>query len=252
MKVLIVPTKEIGAKIVALRIEGLIRINFKVVLGLATGSSPEPLYDELVARGNQIDWQDVKTFNLDEYVGLQPNHDQSYRSFMDKHLFDLIKIPNSQTTIPNGMAANIELSCTKYEDAITDAGGIDLQILGIGNNAHIAFNEPGSAFDSRTRQVELDEATRQANKRFFGGDIEKVPTHAISMGMATIMEAREIYLLGWGFGKSGALARAIEGPVSPEVPASVLQLHPNATFVIDTMAAQQLKHPDRYTTVAQF
>lgn len=254
MKVIIVSTPEIGAKIVADRIQGLIRLKPETVLGLATGSSPIPLYDDLVRRETLINWSGVITFNLDEYVGLPPDHEQSYRYFMNQHLFDRIKIKKvQQTFVPNGMAkTGIETMCQDYEREIVRHGGIDMQILGIGNNAHVAFNEPGSAFDSRTRRVELDEATRQANKWFFGGDITKVPTHAISMGMATIMEAGEIFLLGWGYGKAKALARAIEGPVSPEVPASVLQLHSNATFVVDTMAAQKLQFRDRYVTVSDY
>lgn len=255
MKVMIVPTPEIGARIVADRIEGLVRYKPNSVLGLATGSSPISLYKELVERSYSINWAKVTTINLDNYCGLADDHPQSYRAEMNANLFDHILIhKDCQTFVPNGMGdeEDIEAECCNYMSRIIERGGIDLQILGIGTNAHIAFNEPGSAFDSRTRRVELDEATREVNKRFFGGDITKVPTHALTMGIGTIMEAREIYLLAWGEGKAEAVAKSVEGPVTTQVPASVLQLHQNAAFVVDDAAVLALKFKDRYARVLDF
>jgi len=256
MQVVIVPSKEIGARIVADAIERLINWNPDFVLGLATGSSPIPLYNELVSRKGGIDrdpieWLAVTTFNLDEYHPIDPAHPDSYRSFMHRHFFDLLGQEPHHIHLLDGQAKDVEDHCRKYEQSIIDAGGIDLQILGIGNNAHIAFNEPGSPFDSRTRRVELDKATRQANKRFFDDDITKVPTHALTMGMGTIMAARQIFLLASGEAKAQAIANAVEGPVTTRVPASALQLHGNATFVVDPAAASLLRR-DNYVKIADY
>jgi glucosamine-6-phosphate deaminase len=210
------------------------------VLGLATGSTPIGLYEELVRRHKAgLDFSRVTTFNLDEYYGLDPNHPESYNYFMWEHLFSKINIPREQVNIPNGAAADPEEECQRYEAKIAAAGGIDLQILGIGHNAHIGFNEPGTPFGSTTSLVKLTPETIKANARFFEKE-EDVPREAISMGIKSIMQSRSIILLANGEGKAEAVAAAIQGPVTEEVPASVLQLHPNCTFILDEAAAKKL------------
>lgn len=213
-----------------------------IVLGLATGGTPEGTYAELVRLHKEegLDFTSVRTFNLDEYVGLDPTHDQSYRYFMDTNLFNHVNIKKENTQVPDGLADDLEKHCQEYEEAIKAAGGIDLQLLGIGVNGHIAFNEPGAARDSRTRVVELDEGTLEANSRFFKS-IDEVPTRALSMGIATILEAKEIVLLASGENKADALARTLEGPLTEEVPASLLREHPNLTFIVDKAAASKFK-----------
>ncbi len=227
-----------GAEIFADRIKA----KPDLVLGLATGGTPEGMYRELARlnKDGQLDFSQVKTFNLDEYAALPPTHDQSYRYFMNKNLFDLVNINKENTHVPDGEAPDLEKHCQEYEDAIQAAGGIDLQLLGIGVNGHVAFNEPGSPRDSRTRVVELDEITRQANSRFFSS-IDEVPGQALSMGIGTINEAREIMLLASGENKADAIAKTLEGPVTEEVPASLLRDHANVTFILDKAAASKLR-----------
>jgi glucosamine-6-phosphate deaminase len=211
------------------------------VLGLATGNTFLGCYRELVRMHREmgLDFSRVKTFNLDEYVGLSPAHPQSFRHFMDENFFNHVNIGAGNIHFLDGMADDLQHACQKFEEAIRAAGGIDLQLLGIGTNGHIAFNEPGSPFDSRTRVVELSEGTRRYNARFFGS-FDEVPTHALSMGIGTIMEAKKIVLLASGEGKAAAVAGAVEGPVTEQVPASVLQRHPDCTFIIDEAAASRL------------
>ncbi|UCC63723.1 MAG: glucosamine-6-phosphate deaminase [Anaerolineae bacterium] len=213
-----------------------------IVLGLATGGTPVKMYKELVRMHKEkgLDFSRVATFNLDEYAGLPGNHDQSYRRFMDTYLFNHINISRENAHILNGIAKDPAAECRAYEEAIKRAGGIDLQLLGIGTNGHIAFNEPGSPKDSRTRVVALTQETIESNARFFER-IEKVPTKALSMGIGTIHEAREIVLLASGASKAVAIAKSIEGPATEQVPASLLQTHENVTFVIDEEAARNLK-----------
>ena len=213
----------------------------QLVLGLATGSTPIPLYEELVRlhREEGLSFAKVVTFNLDEYCGLPPDNPESYHFFMAKNLFDHVDVPADQVHIPDGMITDVAGHCRAYEEAIVDAGGIDVQILGIGHNGHIGFNEPGSARDTRTRLVQLDGVTRGAAADTFGG-LDKVPTEAISMGVATIMEAREIVLFAWGEGKAEAVTRALRGPVSADMPATYLQEHKAVTFILDEGAATQL------------
>ena len=210
------------------------------VLGLATGGTPVPLYQELVRRHREegFSFANVITFNLDEYLGLPREHPESYWHFMHHHLFDHIDVPAGCVHVPSGMVAagEIEAHCAAYEDAIRAAGGIDFQILGIGRTGHIGFNEPGSAIDSRTRCIELDEITRQDAAAAFGG-LEHVPTQAITMGCGTILEARRIALMAWGEKKAEILKRAIEGPVDAQVSASFLQTHGAAAFYVDRAAA---------------
>ena len=217
-----------------------------LVLGLATGGTPVGCYEELVRMHKEegLDFSNVVTFNLDEYLGLPPTHPQSYRYFMDENLFRHVNIKLENTHVPDGMSNNVQKTCHEYDEAIKKAGGIDLQLLGIGGNGHIAFNEPGSLFNSRTRVVDLSEQTIKDNARFFKS-IEEVPRQAISMGVETIMEAREIILLAFGEGKADAVAKSLEGAITTDVPASVLQRHPNCTFLLDKASASKLTREAR-------
>jgi len=212
------------------------------VLGFATGSSPVGLYKELIRLHEEegLDFSKVTTFNLDEYVGLPGDHPQSYRHFMNQNLFDHINIPVQNTHVPSGTSANHAASCEWYEKRIRDAGGIDLQVLGIGSDGHIAFNEPGSSLGSRTRMVTLTEQTIDDNSRFFKRKSD-VPRHAISMGVGTILEARKLLMVASGKNKAAALAAAVEGPITSMITASALQLHPEAIVFADDDAAAGLK-----------
>lgn len=209
-----------------------------VVLGLPTGHTPFGLYEELVRMHQEedLDFSSVVTFNLDEYIGLDSDHPQSYYFFMHENLFSKINISKENALIPYGMVRNLEKHCEWYEKTIKAKGGIDLMILGIGANGHIGFNEPGSSFDSITRVVELSEKTRQDNSRFFNS-IDEVPKQAITMGIATIMASKECLLLASGRHKAEIIKKALHGPVTEEVPASVLQNHSNLTVILDKLAA---------------
>lgn len=211
------------------------------VLGLAAGSTPLLLYKLLgeACKEGRVDFSRVRTFNLDEYIGLPEDHPQSYRYFMKKNLFDNINIREDHIMSPDGMADDIALECGRYRAAIEAAGGIDLMILGIGPNAHIGFNEPGQCFVPDTHVVELSEATRQANARFFTKP-EEPPHWAISMGVREIMFARNILLLASGAGKTQALWQAVRGDITPEAPASILRLHRNVLLLADNAAAARL------------
>jgi glucosamine-6-phosphate deaminase len=219
-----------------------LRKNKKLVLGLATGSTPLGLYGELIRMHKEegLDFSEVKTFNLDEYLGLDPENEQSYHYFMFHNFFNYVNIDKRNVHIPDGKARDPEAFCKEYEKLIKEAGGIDLQILGIGANGHIAFNEPGSPPDSRTRVVDLSEQTIKDNARFFK-DESKVPRKAISMGIGTIMEAKKIILLASGKNKADAIAKAVEGVPTSEVPASFLQRHKDVTVIVDKEAASKLK-----------
>ena len=213
------------------------------VLGLATGSTPTGVYDELIRlhREEGLSFRGVKTFNLDEYVPMAPDALQSYRRFMDEHLFDHVDLDREDTHVPDGLlpVEDTAAGCARYEEQIREAGGLDLQLLGIGRTGHIGFNEPGSGKDSRTRLIWLDRLTRaDAASDFFG--LENVPRRAITMGVGTIMDARRVVLMAWGEGKAPVVAEAVEGPETPAVAASFLQTHPNATFVLDDAAAAEL------------
>lgn len=209
------------------------------VLGLATGSTPVPLYAELVRRNKsgKADFSRVRSVNLDEYVGLGEHHPQSYRYFMQQHLFDHINIDPANTCLPDGLAADITEACREYDKLIIGWGGIDLQLLGIGHNGHIGFNEPGTVFTLKTHMVDIAERTRLANARFFENDPKKVPKQAITMGIGNIMGARKIILLVSGESKAEILRRSLTEDVTPAVPASVLQLHPDLTVIADREAA---------------
>jgi glucosamine-6-phosphate deaminase len=218
-----------------------IRSHPDIVLGLATGGTPVGVYAELVRmhREGSLDFSQLTTFNLDEYVGLAPDHPQSYRYFMQQNLFDHVNVRPDKTHVPDGLAADIAQHALEYESQIREVGGVDLQLLGIGDNGHIAFNEPGSSPDSRTRQVDLTEETIRANSRFFES-VEEVPRHAITMGIGTILEAKRIVLMATGARKSEAVERAIQGPIDPLSPASQLQRAQDVTFVLDAAAASRL------------
>jgi len=211
------------------------------VLGLATGSTPVGLYTELIKfyREGMIDFVDVQAFNLDEYLELKPTHEQSYAFFMQKHLFKHINISPKNYHIPSGTANDFEAECDRYESLIAAAGGIDLQILGIGRNGHIGFNEPDIKFEATTHIVQLDDQTINDNARFFE-NIDAVPKIAISMGIKTIMQSRGIILLASGAEKADAVAGMVSGKITPELPASVLQLHPNVTIIVDEAAASKI------------
>ncbi|GIO24332.1 glucosamine-6-phosphate deaminase [Oceanobacillus sp. J11TS1] len=211
------------------------------VLGLATGSTPEGLYEEIIHRYNkgEISFKDVTTYNLDEYVGLANDNDQSYYYYMHKLLFDHINIKEEQAYLPNGDAADLQEECIRYESSIQAAGGIDIQILGIGLNGHIGFNEPGTPFSSKTHIVDLDESTREANARFFKS-IDDVPKQAITMGIDSIMQAKRIILLVSGSQKAEALERLVNGPVTEDFPASILQKHSDVTIIADQDATSKL------------
>lgn len=206
-------------------------------LGLATGSTPEGLYDCLIEQYNsdKISFKNITTFNLDEYIGLSAENPNSYRYFMDNKFFNKIDILPENTHIPNGVADNLEKECVRFEKSIQDKGGIDLQILGLGMNGHIAFNEPGTQFNSRTQVVDLAEATIEANARFFNS-LDEVPKQAISMGIKTIMESKEIILLASGESKADAVAKLLNGVITEDFPASILQEHNNVTIIADEAA----------------
>jgi glucosamine-6-phosphate deaminase len=221
------------------------------VLGLATGSTPIATYTELIRlhREEALDFSKVTTFNLDEYVGLSPDHPQSYHVFMAEHLFRHINISPQRIHIPNGMAKDVPTECEHYESAIRSSGGIDLQLLGIGSDGHIGFNEPSSSLASRTRIKTLTTRSREDNARFFGGDLAQVPMHCITMGVGTIMECRQVLLLAFGARKAQAIADAVEGPITAMNPASILQMHPVAKALIDEPAGGSLKRRDYYRHV---
>ncbi|MCG8648490.1 MAG: glucosamine-6-phosphate deaminase [Pirellulales bacterium] len=218
-----------------------IRSSPQSVLGLATGGTPVEAYRELIRmhREEGLDFSQVATFNLDEYVGLAPDHPQSYRYFMQQQLFDHINVDPQRTQVPDGLAGDLDTDAHRYEQQIQTAGGIDLQLLGIGHNGHIAFNEPGAPLDSRTRVVQLAEQTIEKNSRFFDSPAD-VPRTALTMGIQTILAAKRIVLLATGEAKAAAVCRAIEGEADPSHPASLLQHHPRVTYVLDEAAAARL------------
>lgn len=223
-----------------------------LVLGLATGSTPLGLYKELIRlhKYEGLDFSKVTTFNLDEYVGLPPSHDQSYHYFMQKNFFDSVNIDPRYIHVPQGMAKDIDIFCNWYEERIESFGGIDLQVLGIGANGHIAFNEPGSSLGSRTRIKTLTATTRVDNKRFFKTD-EEVPKYAITMGVGTIMDAKELLLVASGESKADAIHDAVEGPLTAMCPASIIQMHKEAFVIINKEAASKLKgtYVDSWETI---
>ncbi|MDQ7051743.1 MAG: glucosamine-6-phosphate deaminase [candidate division KSB1 bacterium] len=230
------------SKEAAKQVAALVRMKPDCVIGFATGSTPLGLYKELIRMHKEegLDFSKITTFNLDEYVGLPPEHPQSYHYFMWENLFNHINVNPSNVYIPMGMADDIDVFCEWYENKIKEVGGIDLQILGIGANGHIAFNEPGSSLGSRTRIKTLTEKTRQDNARFFSS-MDEVPKYAITMGVGTIMEARRLLLLASGTSKAEAIRATVEGPIMAKYPATIVQLHRYATVIVDKDAASKLE-----------
>ena len=211
------------------------------VMGLATGSSPVGTYQQLIEwyKKGDLDFAQVRTVNLDEYAGLAPEHSQSYRRFMQENFFDHINIPRESTHVPNGLAPDLEAECRRYNQVIQSLGGIDIQLLGMGHNGHIGFNEPGQAFELETHVVDLTDNTIEANARFFASR-DEVPRQAITMGIKSIMQAQRIVMVVSGADKADMVRAAFAGPVVPQVPASILQMHPNFILVGDKAALSKL------------
>jgi glucosamine-6-phosphate deaminase len=240
--VILAGAKEIGA-VAADAIGELLGRKPDAVLGLATGSSPLVIYDELAARcdAGSLSFAKARGFTLDEYVGLPADHPERYHNVIDRVFVSRVDFAPGAVMGPDGLAADIPVACAEYDNAIAEAGGVDLQILGIGTDGHIAFNEPGSSLASRTRIKTLTRQTRIDNARFFGGDAESVPTHCLTQGLATIMEARHVILVATGSRKAEAVHHLVEGPVSAMWPATVLQHHPHVTALLDDAAAHRLQ-----------
>ena len=248
MEVVITKSEQAAGELVASTITDLVRADAATVLGLATGSSPLPVYDALIerVRNGALDLSAATAFTLDEYVGLPADHPESYRSFIRRVFTQPAGISDDRLTTPAVDEADIIAGCAAYEQAIVEAGGVALQVLGIGSDGHIGFNEPISSLSSRTRLKTLTEQTRVDNARFFDDDIGAVPTHVVTQGIGTILRADHVVLLAFGSSKAQAVADAIEGPLCAKVPASALQLHEHATVVIDEDAAARLTLIDYY------
>ena len=218
------------------------------VLGLATGSTPLGVYKQLIDwyRKGDIDFSETHSINLDEYCGLGPDNPQGYRYYMDRNFFSQINIRPENTNVPNGLAKDLDAECERYDRLITEIGGIDLQVLGLGKTGHIGFNEPDASFDKTTHRVALKQATIDANSRFFQ-NADEVPRYALTMGIKAIMQAKKILLLASGREKAEILERVLFGPVTPSVPGSILQLHPDVTVIADrdALAAVHEKHPEK-------
>ncbi|MBI2924692.1 MAG: glucosamine-6-phosphate deaminase [Verrucomicrobia bacterium] len=247
MEVIIRPDADAAAELVARIIAKNLRANAHLVLGLATGRTMERVYGQLVLRHRKegLDFSLCSTFNLDEYVGLAPDDAHSYRHYMNEHLFRHVNIDARNTHLPNGRAPDLDAECRDYVAAIAKFGGLDLQLLGLGQAGHIGFNEPLSALRSRTRVKALTPTTIEQNAAFFGGE-EKVPRRAITMGVGTILDARRCLLLATGREKAYIIAKAVEGPITAMISATALQLHPRCTVVVDEAAASQLQGADYY------
>lgn len=248
MEVIIQPNSQKLSIIAANIIREAVIRKPNLVLGLATGSTPIGLYELLVQMHKEdgVDFSKVITFNLDEYIGIPKDHPQSYHTFMNKHFFNHVNIPRKNQNIPQNIVENHVSFCQEYEDSIRRCGGIDIQILGIGKDGHIGFNEPGSSFASRTRIATLSKSTLEANAVHFGDDINAVPEMAITMGIGTITEAKQCLLLASGSNKKDAIAKTIEGPISAMVPATVLQMHSDVVFLVDEAAASSLIEREYY------
>ena len=241
-RVTVFPDARSGARVVAARIIAALIEKPSLVIGLPTGRTPVALYEELVrmTAGRKVDWSSATTFNLDEFVGVASDHPGSYRQFMARHLFSHVNIPPDRINFLDGSAEPGE-ECRRYERAIVNAGGIDIQVLGIGTNGHIGFNEPGRELQSRTHLVTLKPESRRSNASLFGGDAAAVPAEALSMGMATILQARALVLLANGQSKASCIERAVNGPLTTDLPASFLQLHHDVDIILDEGAAKSLR-----------
>lgn len=248
MEVVVLPEADSIGALGADAIGALLERKPAAVLGLATGSSPLTIYDELVWRcaAGQISFAEARGFTLDEYVGLAADHPERYRNVIDAVFVSRVDFAPGAVQGPDGLAADIPAACAAYEAAIAEAGGVDLQILGIGTDGHIGFNEPGSSLASRTRIKTLTRQTRIDNARFFDGDVDAVPTHCLTQGLATIMAARHIVLVAIGRGKAEAVHHLVEGAVSAMWPATILQHHPHVTVLLDEAAASRLQLIDYY------
>jgi glucosamine-6-phosphate deaminase len=248
MEVVILPDIRAIGSLAADAIAALLQRKPTAVLGLATGSSPLAIYDELAARcdAGLVSFRAARGFTLDEYVGLPAGHPERYRTVIDAVFVSRVDFGPDAVQGPDGEATDIPAACAAYEHAIRDAGGVDLQLLGIGTDGHIAFNEPGSSLASRTRIKTLTRQTRIDNARFFGDDVESVPTHCLTQGLATIMEARHVILVATGRSKAEAVHHLVEGGVSALWPATILQHHPHVTVLLDDAAAHRLQLVDYY------
>lgn len=247
MEVIILPGPAEVGRFGADRIAAVVARTPRAVLGLATGSSPTGIYAELARRvaAGALDLSGVSGFALDEYVGIPADHPESYAAVIDRDVVRPLRLDPARVRVPDGRAADLEAAAAGYDEAIAAAGGVDLQLLGIGANGHIGFNEPTSSFASRTRIKTLAPRTRTDNARFFASPAE-VPTHCVTQGLGTILEARELLLVAQGEGKAEAVAAAVEGPLSSMCPASALQLHRRASVVVDEAAASRLRLADYY------
>jgi len=242
-RITIFPSDRAAARALAHRVAGALTADPRLVLGLPTGRTPVRFYHDLasLSEHGHADFSQATTFNLDEFLGVAPDHPASYRSFMNTHLFSRVNLRPERIHFLNGAAADPVEECARYERAIAEAGGIDLQILGLGTNGHVGFNEPASALHSRTHRVTLKPETRRSNASLFGGDPSAVPTEALSMGMATILQARSVVLLATGRTKAPCVANLVQGLITPEVPASFLQLHSDVEVMLDEAAASALR-----------
>jgi len=250
VEVVVLDTEAERAALVADAVVALVGRRPTAVLGLATGSSPSPVYAELVRRyaAGAVSFSGTSAFTLDEYLGLAPDHPEGYRRVIEREFASLVDLPADHLHTPDGQTDDVPGACTAYEEQITDVGGVDLQLLGIGSDGHLAFNEPGSSLASRTRVKTLTPRTRKDNARFFDA-VEDVPRHVLTQGLGTILEARHLVMLATGDGKAEAVRQAVEGPVTAMCPASALQLHPHVTVVLDSAAAGRLTLRDYYAQV---
>ncbi|GAB7191578.1 glucosamine-6-phosphate deaminase [Kineococcus sp. NUM-3379] len=247
MEVVIVPSPADGGRLVGGAVADLVARRPDAVLGLATGGSPSPVYDDLAARHarGELSLASCRAFLLDEYVGLPAGHPERYSSVIRREVVERLDLPAGAVHAPDGEAGDLTAACARYEAAVR-AAGVDLQLLGVGTDGHIGFNEPGSSLGSTTRVKTLTSQTRRDNARFFGGDPGAVPRHVLTQGVGTILAARHLVLLAWGEHKAEAVASLVEGPVTAFFPASALQLHPHVTVVADEAAASRLRLADYY------
>lgn len=251
MKIIILPTPEEVGRFAAEQVAAVVSAKPNAVVGVATGSSPEALYEELrtKVRDGGLSFAEARAFALDEYVGLPVTHRESYASVVDRQVTVALGFRPDRVRVPDGLAPDLHAAAAQYDDAIRAAGGIDIQILGIGTNGHLGFNEPSSPLTSRTRVTTLTDESRRVNARFFDEQAD-VPEQSVTQGIGTILEAKALLLVAQGNGKAAALAAAIEGPLSASLPASALQLHANVTVVIDEAAASELHNADYYRKAA--
>jgi glucosamine-6-phosphate deaminase len=248
MEIVILPDGTAVGEAAAARIADVVRRKPEAVLGFSTGSSPLGTYTALAAlvRRGEVDLSRARGFALDEYVGLPPGSPQSYAATIARDATEPLGLDPARVRVPPGGASDVDAACAEYEQAMRDAGGVDVQLLGLGRNGHIGFNEPTSSFASRTRIKTLAPRTRQDNARFFDGDLDAVPLHCVTQGLGTILEARRLLLVAQGEAKAAAVAAVVEGPLSAMVPGSALQLHPAATVLLDEAAASKLHLADYY------